>query len=295
MRIGSDLAHFTAALGRVGARLEDYQAAQTRLATGRRLQRPSDDVAGTGRAMALRAALSSRRQEARNAEDGLMWIGLADTKLQSVADRLQRARELAVRGATTTGGSERAGIAAEVAGLRAEILALANSRHGGRGLFAGYALDDAVTNVAGTWTYTGDAGQVERRVGDAEVVAVNVTAADAFGFTAGSDVFTILDDLETALLAGDTPAVDAAIDAVDGGLDRVLAALTALGTAANRIESAQFRNAGDVVELTARLSEVEDVDLSEAVMELQLRETAYQAALAAFTQSSQPSLLDFLT
>lgn len=295
MRITSDAAHFSAGLRRLNDRLGDYQAAQTRLATGKRLQRPSDDVAGTGRAMALRAALQTRQQESRNADDGLMWIGLADTKLQSVVDRLQRVRELAVRGATFTSADDRDGIAVEVTGLRDEILGLANSRHSGRGLFAGYALDDAVTNVAGVWTHTGDAGQVIRRVGEGETVAANVTADEIFGFNAGTDVFSILDDFEAALVADDTAGIETSIAAIDGALELVLTGLTTLGTNANRIESAQYRNAGDVLELRGQLSQVEDVDLSEAVMDLQLQEMAYQAALAAFSQSAQPSLMDFLS
>ncbi|MEO2105974.1 MAG: flagellar hook-associated protein 3, partial [Actinomycetota bacterium] len=40
--------------------------------------------------------------------------------------------------------------------------------------------------------------------------------------------------------------------------------------------------------------EAEDVDLPETIMELQLQEVAYQAALNATSRVIQPSLLDFL-
>ena len=39
---------------------------------------------------------------------------------------------------------------------------------------------------------------------------------------------------------------------------------------------------------------LEDVDIAEAVMELELQQTAYEAALAAFARSAQTSLVDFL-
>jgi flagellar hook-associated protein 3 FlgL len=54
------------------------------------------------------------------------------------------------------------------------------------------------------------------------------------------------------------------------------------------------RNADDTITLTQQLSSLEDVDIAEAVMDLQLQQTAYEAALAAFAQSSQSSLVDFL-
>lgn len=43
-----------------------------------------------------------------------------------------------------------------------------------------------------------------------------------------------------------------------------------------------------------QLSEVEGVDLPAAMVDLQLQEMAYQAALAATARALQPNLLDFL-
>ncbi len=142
-----------AALTRLGTRLSEYSTTQERLSTGKQLTRSSDDPIGMNRALELRATLSARDQESRNATDGQMWLDLADTKLQDVVTQIQRARELAVRGATYTGPQEREAIALEIGHLRDDIVALANSQHQGRGLFSGFQAGDAVENVAGTWTY----------------------------------------------------------------------------------------------------------------------------------------------
>jgi flagellar hook-associated protein 3 FlgL len=58
----------------------------------------------------------------------------------------------------------------------------------------------------------------------------------------------------------------------------------------------QMRQAADdrVLSLTGQLSEVEDIDLPKTITELQLQQTAYQAALAATARVVQPSLVDFL-
>ncbi len=59
---------------------------------------------------------------------------------------------------------------------------------------------------------------------------------------------------------------------------------------------ASMRNATDedLILTKQQLSEIEDVDLAEAIVQLQLEETALQAALSATARAVQPSLLDFL-
>jgi flagellar hook-associated protein 3 FlgL len=55
-------------------------------------------------------------------------------------------------------------------------------------------------------------------------------------------------------------------------------------------QSAQDR----LLSVTAQLSDVEDVDLPKTIMDMQLQQTSYQAALAATAKVIQPSLIDFL-
>ena len=47
-------------------------------------------------------------------------------------------------------------------------------------------------------------------------------------------------------------------------------------------------------ELKTSISELEDVDIAEAYMEMATREAAYQGAVAVAAKVIQPSLLDFL-
>ncbi len=281
-------------LERLRVRLAQLQAAQVRLSSGKVVRRPSDDPGRMSSVLGLRALQRAKEQHARNAQDGATWVALADSQLRAAADSLQRARELAVRAASTTSPTERAAIAAELGSIRDGLVAIANARNGEQGLFAGTATSPAVTNVGGTWTYTGDGTRVVRRVGDGEDVTVSVTADEVFGFTAGRDVFTMLEDLASLVTAGDAGAVGAAIGEVDAALGRVLDGLAEIGAAGNRIERAQARLADEQLALTGELSGIEDADLAEAVMELQLQEVAYRATLGAMSQVLQPSLVDFL-
>jgi flagellar hook-associated protein 3 FlgL len=178
------------------------------------------------------------------------------------------------------GTQEREAIALEVSHLRDDIVALANTKHQGRGLFSGFSSGDAVQKIAGSWTYTGDSGQINRRVGENEVVTVNVTGDVAFGFSAGNDIFTVLDDLEAALYANDSAAIETSIAGLDSSLETVLGGLGTVGARANQVEAAIARTQNDILTLTEQLSSLEDVDIAEAVMDLELQQT---------------SLLDFLS
>jgi flagellar hook-associated protein 3 FlgL len=290
----SDLGRTQSALFYLRRHMDSLEAARNQLATGKRITRPSDDVAGTSQALSLRSTMAAAGQARRNAEDGRMWVQLADTALQDVVARLHRAKELAVAGASSTSPTASAGLADEVAALRADLLELANTRHQGRGLFAGFSGGDAVAETPGGWAYQGDQGEIRRRIGEGTTVTVNVTADEVFGFTSGRDLFSALDDLEARLRAGDAVAVGSSIDDVDDSLNRVLAGLARIGGVGERLDAAIARIEGDSVTLRQNLSALEDADLAGSVVTLEMQQSAYQAALAALRSIDFASLAGFL-
>lgn len=292
MRI-SEQALARTSLHRLNLRMTDMATAQQQLSSGKRIHRPSDDIASANRALTLHTQLRAGTQAKRNADDAQLWVNLADTKLQGVVSSIQRARELAVQGASSATTSFTAGLADEIAAIRDEVLATANTSHDGRRLFAGFSGGDAVTKVAGTWTYTGDTGSVQRRIGDGEMIQINVRANEVFGF-GGRDLFSVLDDLEASLRNGNAAGSNTAIAELDGALDSALAGLSQLGSAGRRIEAAQIRGDAEQVEVRSALSNVEDVDLAAAVLELQMSQAAYQAALSSVQSVMQLSLGSFL-
>lgn len=296
MRVTSEMM-VANSLRRLSSRLEGYERVQSQLATGTRMRAPSDDPSGAGRALALRASTRAREQEVRNASDAQSWLDLADSQLQAAVERLQRARELAVRGSNSLGPEERSAIAVEMASIRDELVGIANATHRGRPLFSGYSDEEAVAEVGGVWTYGGDDGAITRRVGESEVVRVNVTAAEAFGFAGpDGDVFTMLDELVTALEGAPDPSATlaAGIGRIDTARHTIGDAQARIGTASNRVESARARADDALLAIRSQLSDVEDVDIAEAIMELQTQEMAYTATLEALARALPPSLAAFL-
>ena len=71
-----------------------------RISSGQRIARAADDAAGLGVAENLRAAHTSAAVAARNTNDGISVISVAEGATAEVGSILVRMRELAVQGAS---------------------------------------------------------------------------------------------------------------------------------------------------------------------------------------------------
>jgi flagellar hook-associated protein 3 FlgL len=67
-----------------------------------------------------------------------------------------------------------------------------------------------------------------------------------------------------------------------------------VGARFQRVDAMQSQNKADALTMKKNLSNLEDVDLAEIMMQLQTQQVAYQAALQATAKALQPSLADFL-
>lgn len=285
------------ALTEVQTQLAALAKAQSQLGSGKLVSVPSDNPEAANSILILQASQASNAQEKANATDGQSWVNATDNQLQQAATALRQARDLAVAASssTTTPDQENA-IATQIRMIRDQLVSIANSQQQGRGLFAGFAAGNAVTQVGGVWTYTGDTGAIQRRIASQEKITVNVTGDQVFGFSAGpgQDVFTMLDNLANQVAAGNTAASSASIANVDTALGRVNQGLATIGAAGSRISQALLANSANAENIASQLSAVQDVDLTQATMNLQTQQVAYQAALGALSKVLGPSLLNFL-
>ena len=117
--------------------------AQEQIASGRRLSRPSQDPAGTGRALQLRQQLEEVGRNREAIARGRDSLNLAASSLQEGSSLLIGAREMVLRAMNgTLAESDRQAIAAELGVLSGQILDIANLNLGGRFLFGGTATDE---------------------------------------------------------------------------------------------------------------------------------------------------------
>jgi len=275
--------------------------AQEQLTTGRLINRPSDDPTGATTAMRLRSSLASQEQYVRNADSAVGWLNQTDGTLSTIGSQLTRARDIALQGANTgaMGPEARLALATEVDQIREGLIATANTQYLDRPIFGGI--------TAGTFAYNSDGtladpdavglpsgqGGVYRTIADGVRVRVDLEGPEVFG-TSPNSVFEQLAALSSALKSGDETGISAAIGNLKSAADRVTNAQSEIGARTVRVERAREVAADAVLSLTNSLSEVENVDLAKATVDLGLQEVAYQAALGATARVLQPSLLDFL-
>ena len=134
----------------------------SQIATGRRIQRPSDDPISAARSVSFRESIARLEQYQRNGSTARSRLEHEESALNTVTNVLQRVRELALKAnnATETDNS-RQQIAIELRQQLADLVQIANQKDGnGRYLFAGLQDGSApVSNSAAGFVYNGDQGQ----------------------------------------------------------------------------------------------------------------------------------------
>lgn len=88
--------------------------------------------------------------------------------------------------------------------------------------------------------------------------------------------------------------INAAITNFENLRDRVMSIRSDIGARTNRIELTMNRLENDNVNFTQLMSENEDVDMAETIMNLKNEENVYRASLSGGARIIQPTLLDFL-
>src|SRR5579862_1751230 len=110
-----------------------------RLSSGSRINSGADDAAGLAIANGLQANITALTQSARNANDGVGMLQVADGALAQVTTLLNRAVTLATESSTgTVSDSQRQALQSEFSQIKAEIDRIGtNTTYNGAQIFAG--------------------------------------------------------------------------------------------------------------------------------------------------------------
>ena len=131
---------------------------------------------------------------------------------------------------------------------------------------------------------------------------ISRAGTDDVSFTGTHDLFQSLIAMRDGLREVDdkgnnTNAIDVIrghLNELDGAHDQLLEALGELGGISNRLSTAEDRILDLDVRLQELISKTEDVDISDAIIQLQQNETSYQSALLVTSRINNLSLLNFL-
>jgi flagellar hook-associated protein 3 FlgL len=252
---------------------------------------PSDDPAGTGKALQVTAQQAATTQYGRNIDDGTSWVTTIDNTLSSTSDLMRQVRDLTVQGANDGAltATSKASIVTSLQSLRDELLKQANTTYQGRNVFAGNSDAGAAFNA--DLSYNGDGSTVQRRVDANTTVRVDANGSAIYG-TGTTSAFALVDNIVSDLQNGTN--VGPRLTEIDQRMSAITAQQAAIGTTATQLDRAKVTNQNTSLDLESQRSSVEGIDLASVILDLQSQQTTYQASLAMTAKVLQPTLMDFL-
>lgn len=274
-----------------------------RLATGFRINKPSDDAAGYVYSEKLDSRIRGIDVAQRNINDGIALLDTADSSLTTVVDNLQRIRELIVEaegGGQTPAELDAAQI--EINELVTEIDDLRqNTEFNGRRLLDPKAWFSTTLQIGpdSNDTYNIDftnliSIDIERAVdGGAGFPTPDIalTAGTDTGFI-GSDNFFALNkiSLSTTVASQDgnitTGIVGGELDSIDGMIDNVSNMQATVAAKRNRLSSEFNFLTDEKFNLEAAKSNVMDADIALESTKLTVNQVLQQSAVTLLAQAN---------
>ena len=119
--------------------------------------------------------------------------------------------------------------------------------------------------------------------------------ASSLGLGSTPSLFSNIMDLRDNLLRNDAKAIsEENLKHLDEDLERVLKLHAEIGAKENRVDAAKEKQESLTLNLKKMLSDVENIDMAEAITRMTELDTAYRAALQTGSKVMQTTLMDFL-
>ena len=248
--------------------------AMERLSSGLRINRAADDAAGLAVSEIMRSNIRGMNVAARNAEDGVSLVQVADATLGTATDMLQRVRDLAVQASNgTLTDAQRANLDKEVQQVLTEINKVGtDTEFNGIKILAG-SVATAATAVT---------------------LQVGAKSGQSIAFTIGTVSTT---DLGVAGLAVSTQAsATAAIASIDAAINTLSTSRANMGAIQNRLEQTINRLGVTSENLQAAESRIRDADMAQEMISFTKHQILQQSGTAMLSQanSAPQSVLSLL-
>jgi flagellar hook-associated protein 3 FlgL len=214
-------------------------------------------------------------------------LQVADSALGSVVSQLTSAISAATSANNgTMNASDLKSVSNQIAGIRDEIVALANTSYQGHYIFAGgqtssapFALSSGTSPA--TTTYNGDENVNSLQTPNGQSIQLNVPGDQIFDASGGNSVLAALNNLVADYASG-TPSGSAVADTVALGnaLNYVSQQRVVIDNSLTRLTAATDSVASEKTQLTAAQTSLMQADVAQVATQLSLSETQ-QTALEA--------------
>lgn len=265
------------------------------VSTGKKIQKPSDNPADSARLVRIRDEFSRTNQYLRNVSRAQSKLGTASSALNALRNltiSISEKTGFALTG--TTSQDSRDAIALELRGMLKNVEQIAATRVDGLYIFSGSRVDTApVAQVGGNYVYQGDDQAPTIEVTQGANIQVGVPGSEVFS-DISADLLNTLKQLIDQLESGDLTAAQLSLGGIQDAGKAIDAARFKISTGINQADSADTRLNGQLLDLTAEVSRLEDADMAEAISRMAQSETALNASLGAGSRMQQGNLFDYI-
>ena len=277
------------------ARLSRLDAASSRAeevaTTGLKVLRPSDAPGRWGEIGAIRERATDQKMYSENLTLASVPVNVAERALGEVSNVLSAAKSLAVQTSSETyDPTRRPAAAAQVDALKAQLVGLANSKAGGRYVFAGDRHDAPAFDTTGA--YLGGTGSPSVLIGEDRWLETAWDGSAVFGGTI--DAFAVLDDFSAALTANDPDAIAGLFANLDTAFAQAVSWRQDSGLRQEVVEDAQIVSENLLTLFSGQLEALVGEDPATAFTNLAEARDAYTSALQITATAGERSLFDFL-
>ena len=303
MRITNQLIQ-TQNISRIQASLQAVDAAREQVSTGKKISVMSDDPAGASEVVRTSSSLRALDQYRRNNKLAQARGTAEENALDQLTNSLDRGIELGTQAASSTSTAQTRLIAkAEVDQLLSFAVGLGNTKYGDDYLFGGTRGSEAPLRVPANSTDSFSAltdssnntvnpsGGIPLEIRDGHTVTSNHNATEVFLDTGSLQA---LRDLSTALGNNDVAGINTALSSLHDADNKVQ---TVIGTQGSRMNEFLITDAQldkQQSSLTTYRSDLQDVEVEKAMVELASKTTGYQAAMTATSKVLGLSLANYL-
>jgi flagellar hook-associated protein 3 FlgL len=280
---------------------------QEQLSTGKQINKPSDEPDKASLITRLESEMARQKSYQGNLKAVNTRLQAEETALKSTSDVMYRFKELAVQaGNDTLSTADRKTISLEMTQLREQILSLANSQDSnGNYLFAGSRVGQVPfgQDAKGHVVYQGDQSRMVVPVGDNRRMNLNIPGSDAFvhlvrddgkGNKVGVGFFQALSDMVDAVANSDRHNIQRGIKELDRMQQGISDANAQVGTDMNVVDSQNSVLDEISLRLKTTLSDVQDLDYTEAITKMNKDQLALESAQSSFAKISKLTLFSYI-
>jgi flagellar hook-associated protein 3 FlgL len=274
---------------------EDTDRLTNIIATGKRISKPQEDPRAWSQTMNLKQGLRELDAFQKNVGFAIAWNQTTVNALKGFSDLLDQAIQVGTEAINNSEDRETQIKTIDL--ISQQALDFANTQYQGLYVFSGRSLSTAPFDAT-TLDYQGDTQDFEVRAGKNNRQAINIDGQSAFIQDAsdpeGSNILKRLAALKEALQSEDMTEVQNQTSALESARDHITVknslAASRLCYFDDQASSLKTLKLND----TNQLSEVEDANTAEAIIQMKQNQTALQAALQVTAMLDDLSLVKFL-